>query len=408
LVKAKTTGEYQVLETGSVLCLQDRTVVGVVAETLGRVQQPLYSIRFTNACAIEQAGISKNTCIYYAPHYSTYVFTQSLKVFKGSDASNIHDEEVGDDELEFSDDEAEAEYKRSLKLHKQVRRGARGSAGNGFPRVSRPNGVDYSPQNDGSIRKSEDVSISYDEISSVDDLYTPLARPLNLYVQMRQGTTVTSSQQESRNNGHRGGRSRGDFNKNRGGRGGRSRGRGGEQYRSREPNVSSDRQQPSSPRLDLSLPPIPPVIGPPYPMASPQPALPTPPPRFTGPPSSLKHPHQFHGYNIERSFGQQQGFPCNGQTQCEFPPQPPFLNYQPPYQPYSQHGQHPAQHYPFQAMNPYGQPLPSYATPQLPPGAFVNPVFFGRDYQQAANQQPFAPNHKGYPPQQNGYLNDQG
>jgi hypothetical protein len=34
---------------------------------------------------------------------------------KGSDASNVHDEEVGDDEIEFSDDEAEAMYKRQLK-----------------------------------------------------------------------------------------------------------------------------------------------------------------------------------------------------------------------------------------------------------------------------------------------------
>ncbi|MCJ1288447.1 hypothetical protein MMC26_007805, partial [Xylographa opegraphella] len=139
LVKAKTTGEHQVLETGSVLCLQDRTVIGVIAETLGRVQQPLYSIRFTNAAAIEQAGISKGTYIYYAPQYSTYVFTQTLKACKGSDASNIHDEEVGDDELEFSDDEIEAEHKRNLKLHRQGRRGERQSASNRSARAAWPN-----------------------------------------------------------------------------------------------------------------------------------------------------------------------------------------------------------------------------------------------------------------------------
>ncbi|KUJ16953.1 uncharacterized protein LY89DRAFT_556107, partial [Mollisia scopiformis] len=48
LIKAKTSGEYRVLESGSVLCLEDRSVFGVVAETLGRVQQPLYSVMFTN------------------------------------------------------------------------------------------------------------------------------------------------------------------------------------------------------------------------------------------------------------------------------------------------------------------------------------------------------------------------
>jgi H/ACA ribonucleoprotein complex non-core subunit NAF1 len=34
---------------------------------------------------------------------------------KGSDASNVHDEEPADDELEFSDDEAEAAYRSHLK-----------------------------------------------------------------------------------------------------------------------------------------------------------------------------------------------------------------------------------------------------------------------------------------------------
>ncbi|MCJ1304519.1 hypothetical protein MMC08_007332, partial [Hypocenomyce scalaris] len=59
LIKAKMSGEYQVLETGSVLCLEDRNVIGLVAETLGRVQQPLYSVRFTDATAISDAGIAK-------------------------------------------------------------------------------------------------------------------------------------------------------------------------------------------------------------------------------------------------------------------------------------------------------------------------------------------------------------
>jgi H/ACA ribonucleoprotein complex non-core subunit NAF1 len=31
---------------------------------------------------------------------------------KGNDASNIYDEEVAEDELDFSDDEKEAEWKR--------------------------------------------------------------------------------------------------------------------------------------------------------------------------------------------------------------------------------------------------------------------------------------------------------
>jgi len=43
------------------------------------------------------------------------VFVDKLKLAKGSDASNAHDEEPGEDEVEFSDDEQEAAYKRMLK-----------------------------------------------------------------------------------------------------------------------------------------------------------------------------------------------------------------------------------------------------------------------------------------------------
>ena len=97
LIKAKVSGEYQVLETGSVLCLEDRKVIGAVAETLGRVQQPLYSVRFTNAEAISNAGILIGVVVFYVALHSTYIFTPPLKAIKGSDASNVFDEEVDED-----------------------------------------------------------------------------------------------------------------------------------------------------------------------------------------------------------------------------------------------------------------------------------------------------------------------
>ncbi|MCJ1380949.1 hypothetical protein MMC17_004058 [Xylographa soralifera] len=413
LVKAKITGEYQVLDTGSVLCLQDRSVIGVVAETLGRVQQPLYSIRFTNANAIEQAGISKGTHIYYVPQYSTYVFTQTLKAFKGSDASNIHDEEVGDDELEFSDDEAEAEYKRNLKLHRQVRRGGRESASNGLSRAPRPTNL----QKDAlETKNSENAAISYDEISVDDDLYTPLARPLNLHEQMRQEETSSSSQRGAGYGGNSHGRNRGDSSRSRAGRGRGSRGRGWEQYRAGGFNASNTRQQPPNPQLDLSLPPMPPTTRPAFPIRPLHPPQLSPLPHSAVPPYSPTQQYQHHKYITGRSFRQHQISPRNGQASYSYPPQPPSPNYQPPYQHYPQHGQTPLQHYPSQPMNHYGQALTLHANgphslsnsaPPLPPGAFVNPAFFGNNYQQPANQHPFAPSHKGYPPHHNGYLDSQ-
>ncbi|KAL2760323.1 hypothetical protein ACRALDRAFT_1038681, partial [Sodiomyces alcalophilus JCM 7366] len=124
VVKAYTPGEYQVLDTGSVLCTEDRTVFGVVSETIGKVLQPMYTVMFTTAEAITEAGLTTGTKVYYPVDHASYVFTEPLRNLKGSDASNIHDEEVGDDEMEFSDDEKEAEYKRQVKQKRREGRAA--------------------------------------------------------------------------------------------------------------------------------------------------------------------------------------------------------------------------------------------------------------------------------------------
>ena len=53
--------------------------------------------------------------VFHVPAKSRFVFVNQIKALKGSDASNVHDEEPADDELEFSDDEAEAAYRSQLK-----------------------------------------------------------------------------------------------------------------------------------------------------------------------------------------------------------------------------------------------------------------------------------------------------
>lgn len=116
VIKGHTSGEYQVLEQGSVLCLENRTIIGVVAETLGRVQDPMYAVAFTDQAEIDALGIARGAQVCYVQEHASFVFTQPLKGMKWTDASNIHDEEIGEDEMEFSDDEAEQEYKRAQKL----------------------------------------------------------------------------------------------------------------------------------------------------------------------------------------------------------------------------------------------------------------------------------------------------
>ena len=53
--------------------------------------------------------------VFHAPRRSHFVFPSQLARMKGSDASNVYDEEVNEDEIEFSDDEAEAAFRQQRK-----------------------------------------------------------------------------------------------------------------------------------------------------------------------------------------------------------------------------------------------------------------------------------------------------
>lgn len=245
LITAKTSGEYRVLESNSLLCTASRIPIGVVAETLGRVEAPLYTVRFASETDIVESGVSeKGTKIYYVPEHSTFVFTQPLKAVKGSDASNFHDEEVGDDEMEFSDDEAEAEHKRQMKLRKKGidpnsvpppsrgGRGGRGQRGRGGRGGGGMNSNMHAiPESDtASAYGTGSVEMNYDDVEEGETDYTPLRRPESMTQtsphQINGGMSPPQPQQQFNfRGGHdprggRGGRGRGTPNRGRGGRGG--------------------------------------------------------------------------------------------------------------------------------------------------------------------------------------------
>ena len=75
----------------------------------------MYSVRFRGVDSIDMNAVKVGRRVYSVPSQCSFVFTEKLKQMKGTDASNMHDEEPGEDEMEFSDDEKEAEYKRSKK-----------------------------------------------------------------------------------------------------------------------------------------------------------------------------------------------------------------------------------------------------------------------------------------------------
>ncbi|CAK4024644.1 H ACA ribonucleo complex non-core subunit NAF1 [Lecanosticta acicola] len=228
LIKGATPGEYQVLEGGSVLCNEDRKVLGAVADTFGRVQEPMYSMAFTNAEEVRDYGLEIGSKIFYVNDHSTFVFTQPLRNLKGTDASNIHDEEVGEDELEFSDDEKEAEFKRQKKLAKKEGRGglSRSAFESGERIVARPG---FGGNSDAPAQ-TYGGGLSYDDNGS-DDFYQPLKRPENLSQLMAGSAPPPREQPPFADRGR--GRGRGDRGRGRGdrGRGDRGRGRGGFEQR---------------------------------------------------------------------------------------------------------------------------------------------------------------------------------
>lgn len=86
-----------------------------IFETFGSVTQPFYSLRFPASALPDPTVFTVGKAVYYCPKMASFVFTRDLRAMKGSDASNVWDEEVGAAEMEWSDDEAEQEYKRSQK-----------------------------------------------------------------------------------------------------------------------------------------------------------------------------------------------------------------------------------------------------------------------------------------------------
>ncbi|KAI4606291.1 hypothetical protein J4E80_010268 [Alternaria sp. BMP 0032] len=241
VVKAKLSGDEQVLESGSALCLENRTVVGKVSEQIGRVEEPRYSFGFNDAAELETLGIKKDTPIYYVDEHSTFTETEPIRRQKHTDASNLHDEETND--VEFSDDEKEAEYKREQKAKKRARQ-----EGNDEPvaPVNIPTGprlhVDapappiYRPMEyqGGGLKYSDDED---------EDLgmYKPLARPDHFEQIVGQGAPLEDRSHVRRGmgrgrgpwgdrgrgfRGRGGGGGRGDFGGGRGDRGGYGGGRG--------------------------------------------------------------------------------------------------------------------------------------------------------------------------------------
>ncbi|KIH86358.1 hypothetical protein SPBR_08209 [Sporothrix brasiliensis 5110] len=186
VIRGNTDGAYRVLDAGSVLCKADRTVVGAVADVIGNVRSPMYVLRFAQMAEIAKNGLEAGQDLYYPTKHASFVFTEELRNIKGSDASNLHDEEVGAEEAEFSDDEKEAAHKRELKAR---RRGGSAAGGNNDRNGSqgKRGQNNNSNNNRGAHPLRNEVNgggsgsgsgLKYDEDED-DGPYKPLTRPAN-------------------------------------------------------------------------------------------------------------------------------------------------------------------------------------------------------------------------------------
>ncbi|KAJ3511356.1 hypothetical protein NLJ89_g4150 [Agrocybe chaxingu] len=108
-------GSDRALDSDTLLVFDDRKVMGYIYETFGPTMQPLYQVKFNSSFPLDPERVRVGREVFHVPAKSHFVFVSQIKAMKGSDASNVHDEEPAEDELEFSDDEAEAAHRSRLK-----------------------------------------------------------------------------------------------------------------------------------------------------------------------------------------------------------------------------------------------------------------------------------------------------
>ncbi|KAK0481751.1 Gar1/Naf1 RNA binding region-domain-containing protein [Armillaria novae-zelandiae] len=125
-----------VLDSDTLLVFDDRKVLGYIYETFGPTAQPLYQVKFNSTFPLDADKIRLARQVFHVPGRSRFVAVDSIRI-RGSDASNLFDEEPAVHELEFSDDEAEAAHKRNLK-HGQVTTFRAGSVASSSSRFSTP------------------------------------------------------------------------------------------------------------------------------------------------------------------------------------------------------------------------------------------------------------------------------
>jgi H/ACA ribonucleoprotein complex non-core subunit NAF1 len=127
IIRANVSGEFRVLKDNSVLCFKDRTLIGPLFETFGRLQSPVYRVKFNTEEQMKRFESRKGEDVYYVVPESQFVLTDTIRSLKGTDASNCHDEELPEEEQEFSDDEREMLARQGKKKKRRAKAAGAGA-----------------------------------------------------------------------------------------------------------------------------------------------------------------------------------------------------------------------------------------------------------------------------------------
>ncbi|PNX71825.1 H/ACA ribonucleoprotein complex non-core subunit NAF1 [Trifolium pratense] len=111
--------KHEPLNEGSILWLtESRKPLGLVDEIFGPVKNPYYIVRYNSESEVPAGIQGGTTLVSCVPEYADRVLNNKDLYRKGYDASGANDEELSD-EVEFSDDEKEAEYRKMQKMTKR-------------------------------------------------------------------------------------------------------------------------------------------------------------------------------------------------------------------------------------------------------------------------------------------------
>lgn len=139
--------KHNPLNEGSIVWVtQTRSPLGLVDEVFGPVKNPFYLIRY-NSDEEVPPGISVGTGVSFVTEFVSYVLNNNKDIYqKGYD---IGEDDIGD-EVEFSDDEQEAEFKRALR---QAKRGYNKSNERQSGPVKSRRNVNFLKKNDGNFTR---------------------------------------------------------------------------------------------------------------------------------------------------------------------------------------------------------------------------------------------------------------